>query len=129
MFAASAIAANTFMRSIFGAIFPLFATYMFEGIGINWGMTLLGCVAALFIPAPFLLYTKGKAIRAKSKFAPALDIQQDKKRDEEARMGGDGSSGEGEGEGDAEGAKTGMGGSKGGSRSESGNGKDKERTD
>lgn len=42
MFAASAIAANTIMRSIFGAVFPLFATYMFQGIGINWGETLLG---------------------------------------------------------------------------------------
>ena len=62
---------------------------MFEGIGINWGMTLLGFVATIFIPVPFILYAKGKSIRAKSKFAPALDIQQDKRRDEEARMGGD----------------------------------------
>ncbi|KAK4560883.1 hypothetical protein LTR86_005463 [Recurvomyces mirabilis] len=97
MFAASAIAANTIMRSIFGAVFPLFATYMFEGIGINWGMTLLGFVATAFIPVPFILYAKGKSIRAKSKFAPALDIQQDKRRDEEARMGGD-VGGEGEGQ-------------------------------
>ena len=35
MFAASAIAANTFMRSLFGAVFPLFAYYMFEGKGQN----------------------------------------------------------------------------------------------
>jgi DHA1 family multidrug resistance protein-like MFS transporter len=39
MFAASAIAANTFMRSIFGGIFPLFATYMFNGMGIQWAST------------------------------------------------------------------------------------------
>ncbi|KAK5105807.1 hypothetical protein LTR62_002130 [Meristemomyces frigidus] len=108
MFAASAIAANTIMRSMFGAIFPLFATYMFDGIGINWGMTLLGCVAALFIPVPFILYTKGKSIRAKSKFAPAPDIEQDRRRDEESRNnGGKGESGGegGEGEGEAEGEK------------------------
>ena len=103
MFAASAIAANTIMRSLFGAIFPLFAVrdesksdvvsylianaqeYMFNGIGIEWGMTLLGCVAALFIPMPFYLYRYGKSIRAKSKFAPAPDIEQDKRRDEESR--------------------------------------------
>lgn len=84
MFAASAIAANTIMRSIFGAVFPLFATYMFEGMGIEWAMTLLGCVAVLFIPMPFFFYFYGKKIRARSKFAPAPDIQQDKKRDEEA---------------------------------------------
>ena len=58
---------------------------MFEGIGIEWGMTLLGCVAALFIPMPFYLYAKGKSIRAKSKFAPAPDIEQDKRRDEESK--------------------------------------------
>lgn len=54
---------------------------MFEGIGIEWGMTLLGIVAALFIPMPFYLYKYGKSIRAKSKLAPALDVQQDNKRD------------------------------------------------
>jgi len=90
MFAASAIAANTIMRSIFGAVFPLFAYYMYEGIGIQWGQTLLGCVAALFVPMPFLFYFKGKTIRAKSKFAPAPDIQQDKRRDEESRGGSEG---------------------------------------
>lgn len=30
-FAASAVAANTFLRSLFGAIFPLFAEYMYNG--------------------------------------------------------------------------------------------------
>ena len=39
MFAASAIAANTFMRSLCGGVFPLFATYMFNGMGIQWAST------------------------------------------------------------------------------------------
>ena len=70
---------------------------MFEGIGIEWGMTLLGCVAAIFIPMPFILYRYGKTIRAKSKFAPAPDIEQDKRRDEESRgvQEGDESAGNG----------------------------------
>ena len=84
MFAASAIAANTFMRSIFGGIFPLFATQMFEGMGIQWASTLIGCVAVLLAPMPIFFYLYGKKIRAKSKFAPAPDIQQDRKRDEES---------------------------------------------
>ncbi|KAL5121438.1 hypothetical protein ACEQ8H_000509 [Pleosporales sp. CAS-2024a] len=84
MFAASAIAANTFMRSIFGGIFPLFATYMFDGMGIQWAATLLGCVAAVLVPMPIFFYLYGKKIRAKSKFAPAPDIAQDKRRDEES---------------------------------------------
>lgn len=89
MFAASALAANTFMRSGFGAIFPLFATYMFDGMGIQWASTLLGCVALLLAPMPVLFLMYGKKIRGRSKFAPAPDIQQDKRRDEEARAGGD----------------------------------------
>lgn len=58
---------------------------MFEGMGINYALTLLGAVAALFIPMPFIFYFYGKRIRAKSKFAPAPDIQRDKRRDEESR--------------------------------------------
>jgi hypothetical protein len=56
------------MRSMFGAVFPLFARYMFDGIGLNWGMTLLGCVAVVFIPLPFILIRFGKSIRARSNF-------------------------------------------------------------
>jgi DHA1 family multidrug resistance protein-like MFS transporter len=70
MFAASAIAANTFLRSLCGAAFPLFALYMFDGMGIQWASTLLGCVAALLVPVPIWFYLRGAKIREKSKFAP-----------------------------------------------------------
>ncbi|KIW06857.1 uncharacterized protein PV09_02533 [Verruconis gallopava] len=70
MFAASAIAANTFLRSLCGAGFPLFATYMFNGMGINWASTLLGCVAAILVPVPIWFYLRGGKIREKSAFAP-----------------------------------------------------------
>jgi DHA1 family multidrug resistance protein-like MFS transporter len=70
MFAASAIAANTFLRSLCGAGFPLFATYMFDGMGINWASTLLGCVAAILVPVPVWFWLKGGKIREKSAFAP-----------------------------------------------------------
>ena len=92
MFAASAIAANTFMRSICGGVFPLFATYMYKGMGIEWAQTLIGCLALLCTPMPFVFYIYGKKIRGKSKFAPAPDIQQDKKRDEEGRLESSGDS-------------------------------------
>ena len=84
MFAASAIAGNTFMRSLFGSIFPLFARYMYEGIGINYGQTLVGAVAVVLVPLPFIFFFYGKKIRARSTFAPAPDIAQDKRRDEES---------------------------------------------
>ncbi|KAI0900991.1 MFS general substrate transporter [Annulohypoxylon nitens] len=72
MFAASAIAGNTFLRSLCGAGFPLFATYMFNGLGIEWAATLLGCVAAILVPIPVVFYLYGHKIRAKSHFAPTF---------------------------------------------------------
>jgi DHA1 family multidrug resistance protein-like MFS transporter len=42
---------------------------------------------------PIVFYIYGKKIRAKSKFAPAPDIEQDKKRDEEEKAGSEGSDG------------------------------------
>ncbi|KKK24302.1 putative MFS transporter [Aspergillus rambellii] len=69
VFAASALAANSILRSLAGAGFPLFAPYMFKALGVNWTGTLLGCVAALLMPMPLLFYIFGPRIRAKSKFA------------------------------------------------------------
>lgn len=74
MFAASAIAGNTFMRSLAGAGFPLFARQMFQGMGIQWAATLLGCVAVVLAPIPFILYKYGDKIRAKSAYAPRLPL-------------------------------------------------------
>lgn len=73
--AASAIAANTFLRSLFGAVFPLFATYMFDALGVNWAGTLLGCVALVLVPIPVIFWRYGAKIRAKSKFAPTAKAQ------------------------------------------------------
>lgn len=72
MFAASAIAGNTFMRSLAGAGFPLFARQMFEGMGIQWASTLLGCIAVVLAPIPFVFYIYGGKIRARSAYAPTF---------------------------------------------------------
>lgn len=68
--AASAIAANTFLRSIAGAVFPLFSMYMFNALGVNWAGTLLGCVALILVPIPVVFWKYGAKIRQRSKFAP-----------------------------------------------------------
>ncbi|OAG39876.1 hypothetical protein AYO21_05942 [Fonsecaea monophora] len=67
MFAASAIAANSLLRSFFGAGFPLFADQMFHNLGIQWAGTLLGCLAAVMIPIPVVFYIWGHKIRGWSK--------------------------------------------------------------
>ncbi|KAH7311663.1 major facilitator superfamily domain-containing protein [Stachybotrys elegans] len=70
MFAASAIAGNTFLRSLCGAGFPLFARQMFDGMGIQYAATLLGCVAVVLAPIPFIFYFYGAKIRERSAWAP-----------------------------------------------------------
>ncbi|KAI4201824.1 MAG: hypothetical protein LQ350_003024 [Teloschistes chrysophthalmus] len=72
MFAASAIAANTFLRSIAGAVFPLFSQYMFKALHVNWAGTLLGFVALALVPIPIVFWKFGARIRARSKFAPTM---------------------------------------------------------
>lgn len=68
LFAASAMAANTMMRSSFGAAFPLFTPALFHNLGVNWAGTLVGGIAVLMLPVPVLFYIFGKRIRSKSKY-------------------------------------------------------------
>lgn len=54
---------------------------MFNGLGINWAGTLLGCLAAACVPIPVVFYLYGKKLRQKSKFAPTMAVK--KPADEE----------------------------------------------
>lgn len=67
--AASALSGNTVIRSGFGAGFPLFATQMYDRLGTQWASSLLGFLALLMVPIPFVLYKFGARIRAWSKHA------------------------------------------------------------
>jgi hypothetical protein len=75
IYAASALAGHTIIRSATGAAFPLFTTQMFVNLGINWAATLLGSIALLLAPMPFLFYKYGSRIRTKSSFAPCIDLK------------------------------------------------------
>lgn len=68
--AASATAANTFLRSLMGCGLPLAVRPMFGALGIGPGMSVLGGVAAIAIPVPFLFMKFGYNLRKRSRFAP-----------------------------------------------------------
>lgn len=55
-YAASVLAGNDLFRSSFGAGFPLFATAMYDQLGVDWASSLLGFLSIAFIPIPFVLY-------------------------------------------------------------------------
>lgn len=69
--AASAIAANTCLRSIFAAAFPLFADAMYHNLGINWAASTLGFISVALIPIPYLFYVFGRRLRARGKWSRA----------------------------------------------------------
>ena len=54
--AASVLAGNDFMRSSFGAGFPLFASAMYRNLGVNWASSTLAFLSIAFIPIPFVLF-------------------------------------------------------------------------
>ncbi|CCG84878.1 protein of unknown function [Taphrina deformans PYCC 5710] len=70
MYAASALAANTVCRSACGAAAPLYTQYMFNALGVGGGGSLIGGVAVLLAPIPFVFLWYGEPIRKRSKFAP-----------------------------------------------------------
>ncbi|KAL6299148.1 MFS general substrate transporter [Sparassis latifolia] len=71
-FAASALSCVTIVRSLFGAAFPLFAAQMYAALNPRWASTLLGCLALLMCPIPFVLSHYGPKLRMRSHFAPTL---------------------------------------------------------
>lgn len=70
IYAASAVSANTFLRSLLAAAFPLVAQPMFDNMGVGPAMSVLGGVAALALPVPFIFMKYGLKLRKMSKFAP-----------------------------------------------------------
>lgn len=70
--AASAVSANTILRSILAASFPLVVRPMFNTLGVGVAMSVLGGIACLALPVPFVLLKYGLRLRRRSKFH-ALD--------------------------------------------------------
>ena len=75
IYAASVLAANSVLRSLFGAAFPLFTTYMYDRLGVHWAAALPGFLALACIPFTVVFYKYGKSIRAKCKYAADAERQ------------------------------------------------------
>lgn len=80
-YAASAMAAKTFLRSECGAMVPLFVNQMFHNMGFQWAGLLLALAACAIAPIPFIFYFNGETIRMRSSRAS----QNKRKTDEHVR--------------------------------------------
>jgi len=63
LYAASALAANTVIRSISGAVLPLAGQKMYLTLGLGWGNSLLAFVAVALLPVPWVLLKWGEPLR------------------------------------------------------------------
>ncbi|KAH6676857.1 major facilitator superfamily domain-containing protein [Plectosphaerella plurivora] len=80
LFAASALAANSVLRSLFGAVFPLFTRYMYDDLGVNWATSIPAFLTLACLPFPLLFYKYGAAIRKRCKFAAESEAFMEKMR-------------------------------------------------
>ncbi|KAJ5130769.1 uncharacterized protein N7515_006808 [Penicillium bovifimosum] len=76
MYAASALAGNSVIRSVLGGVLPLAGSYMYDSLGPNWSGTLLGLLEVAIVPIPIVFYKYGHKIRMKS---PLITRMQEEK--------------------------------------------------
>ncbi|MCJ1397241.1 hypothetical protein MMC11_000433 [Xylographa trunciseda] len=86
IYAASAMAGNSVVRSFLGGTLPLAGPAMYQTLGPHWAGTLLGLVQVIIIPIPVIFYRYGGRIREKSALIGRM--QQDKARLEGKRAKG-----------------------------------------
>ena len=69
IYASSALSATISSRGLFSFTFLLYSDTMFRNLGYGWAMSLMALICAVIgIPAPFLLWKYGPALRARSKY-------------------------------------------------------------
>ena len=73
VYAASALAASTFSRSICAALLSIAVNRMYSTLGIAWATSLLGFVSVIMAVIPFLFIRYGSVIRSRS--AMCLDLK------------------------------------------------------
>lgn len=70
--AASAMAANTVLRSLFASVIPLAGPTMYKQLGYGWGASTLGFIALACVPIPFWFLKYGEWLRTSPRFQVKL---------------------------------------------------------
>lgn len=66
VYAASALAAATIMRALFGTFIPLAGQPLYDKLGYGWGNSLLAFISLAFAPVPFFFLRYGERLRTRS---------------------------------------------------------------
>lgn len=87
-YAASGLAAKTFLRSMWGAAVPLFTIQMYNKMGFEWASSFLAFISLACCAIPYGFYFYGARIRAKSKYAYSPEKETKYAKDEESKPAG-----------------------------------------
>ena len=68
IYAASAVAASTILRSLLGALLPLAGRKMYQTLGLGWGNSLLAFIALAMCPISWIFFRYGEKIRTSPRF-------------------------------------------------------------
>jgi DHA1 family multidrug resistance protein-like MFS transporter len=68
MYGASAAGANSLVRYVLTATFPLFTLQMYQGLGIGWTASLLGFCTVAMMPIPWVFWIWGSRLRGRSRY-------------------------------------------------------------
>lgn len=66
---ASALAALQLLRLVAAGVMAILAHIMYRHLGPHWTSTLLGCIATIFLPVPYVLFQWGNRVRKWSRYA------------------------------------------------------------
>ncbi|CUS22254.1 LAQU0S05e01178g1_1 [Lachancea quebecensis] len=93
-YAASGLAAKTFVRSMWGGAVPLFTIQMYRRLNYEWASTLMAFISLACCAIPYLFYFYGARIRQRSKYAysPSVDTTNTTRTDIENQPAGSHSS-------------------------------------
>ncbi|KAK2728465.1 MFS multidrug transporter [Colletotrichum kahawae] len=85
IYAASALAGNAVMRSMFGGTLPLAGPSMYRALTPQWAGTLCGLLELALIPIPIIFWRYGERIRAKSPVIKQMREDQEKNDSKRAK--------------------------------------------
>ncbi|GAA5822963.1 hypothetical protein JCM11251_004438 [Rhodosporidiobolus azoricus] len=75
-YSSSAQASQGLLRNVLGAVFPFFGNIMYDKLTFPWASTLVGFLAGAFAIVPWVLIFYGERIRAKSRVAIQMEMQE-----------------------------------------------------
>lgn len=86
IYAASAIAAQSFMRELMCGSFTIITEIMYNNVGYQWSSTILAFIAVPLSIIPLVLYKFGPIIRRRSSFAKELQLVEEREKRRRAKL-------------------------------------------